>query len=249
MKATFFLRNRSYAAKALPGSAPLARRQSARQTASSIAWHAGSSRSRVPSPAATGSALDPYPRVMYPCPPANLPKKWAGRSIWRELQRFPWTRAVRVRFRTSRLHSSNITSASAPAIEAGTVRPPEGSCEAETVEVEPISPTIIRRVSVGTCQFSHLGRTGLLSIAYGNLATLEQEAEHTFTAANGDLLNATSVGTGAFTPLATVHFTGVTTISGGTGRFANATGVMAAVGTVDLATGDASLSYDGWIAH
>jgi hypothetical protein len=127
--------------------------------------------------------------------------------------------------------------------------PIKGHCEVETVQVEPISPLVIRRVSVGTCQLSHLGRTRLLSVANTNLVTLEQEGEHTFTAANGDQLYATSVGTGSLTPPATVRFTGVTTISGGTGRFANATGIMQVEGLSDLAAGFSTFSYSGWIAY
>jgi hypothetical protein len=128
-------------------------------------------------------------------------------------------------------------------------RPIKGRCEVETVEVQPISPTTIRRFSVGTCQLSHLGRTRLLSVANTNLVTLDQDGQHTFTAANGDLLYATSVGTGTLIPPATVHFAGATTISGGTGRFANATGVMQVEGLSNLAAGSSSFSYDGWIAY
>jgi hypothetical protein len=127
--------------------------------------------------------------------------------------------------------------------------PIKGQCDVETVEVQPISPVVIRRVSVGTCQLSHLGRTRLLSVANTNLVTLEQDGEHTFTAANGDQLYATSFGTGSLTPPATVHFTGVTAISGGTGRFANATGIMQVEGLSDLAAGFSTFSYSGWIAY
>jgi hypothetical protein len=76
-----------------------------------------------------------------------------------------------------------------------------------------------------------------------------QTSEVTFTAANGDRLHASSVGTGTLTGPTTVSFTGTATIIGGTGRFANATGEMAVEGTVDNATGDARLSYDGWIVY
>jgi hypothetical protein len=128
-------------------------------------------------------------------------------------------------------------------------QPIRGQCDVETVEIQPISPVVIRRVSVGTCQLSHLGRTRLLSIANTNLATLEQEGEHTFTAANGDQLDATSVGAGSLTPPATIHFTGVTTISGGTGRFANASGIMQVEGLSDLAAGSSTFPYSGWIVY
>jgi hypothetical protein len=134
--------------------------------------------------------------------------------------------------------------------QAAPQRPIEGPCEAETVEVVPIAPGVIRRTGIGTCQLSHLGRTTLRSVANTNLVTLEQTGEHTYTAANGDLLYATSTGTGTPTPPSTTFpFTGVTTISGGTGRFANAVGVMQVAGTSDLATGRSSFSYDGWIAY
>jgi hypothetical protein len=128
-------------------------------------------------------------------------------------------------------------------------RPIKGDCEAETIEVLPISPTVIRRVSVGTCQLSHLGRTALLSIAYSNLSTFEQVGEHILTAASGDQLYATSAGSGSFTPPATLHFSGVTTINGGTGRFTQATGVMQVVGIQNMAALRTSFSYDGWIAY
>jgi predicted small lipoprotein YifL len=137
----------------------------------------------------------------------------------------------------------------AAAHRAAPERPIKGKCEAETIEVEPIAPGVVRRVSVGTCQLSHLGRTQLLSVAITNLVTFEQTGEHTFTAANGDQLHATSAGAGTFAPPATLHFTGVTTITGGTGRFTNATGVMEVLGISDLAAGSTSLTYDGWIAY
>lgn len=128
-------------------------------------------------------------------------------------------------------------------------RPISGRCEATTVQVQPIGPGVVRRVSVGTCQMSHLGRTELLSVATTNLATFEQTAEHTFTAANGDRLFATSAGAGALTPPTTLLFTGVTTFTGGTGRFAGANGAMRVEGTSDLAAGTTSLQYDGRIAY
>jgi len=135
--------------------------------------------------------------------------------------------------------------------QAAPQRPIKGSCEAETIEVQPISPTVIRRTSVGTCQLSHLGRTELHSVAETNLVTLEQTGVHTLTAANGDVLYATSVGTATLIPPSTLRFTGVTTISGGTGRFSSACGVMEVVGTSDLSgpRQRSSFTYDGWIAY
>jgi hypothetical protein len=152
---------------------------------------------------------------------------------------------------TASLEASGIDGGGRSAHEAAPQRPIKGPCEAETVEVVPISPTVIRRISFGTCQLSHLGRTTLHSVADSNLVTLEQTGEHTLTGANGDVLYATSAGTATLIPPSTLHFTGVTTISGGTGRFANARGVMEVVGTSDLsgARQRSSFTYDGWIAY
>jgi hypothetical protein len=149
------------------------------------------------------------------------------------------------------LGASGIDGGASSTPDAAPQRPIKGDCEAETIEVVPISPTVIRRISIGTCQLSHLGRTTLRSVAETNLVTLEQTGDHTLTAANGDVLYATSAGTAALTPPSTLHFTGVTTISGGTGRFGNARGVMDVAGTSDLsgARQRSSFTYDGWIAY
>ena len=70
----------------------------------------------------------------------------------------------------------------------------------------------------------------------------------TFTAANGDLLRATNVGTS--TPSRPgVAFQGTTTFIGGTGRFANASGQARAAGTANFLTNTAEFTLDGWIAY
>jgi hypothetical protein len=145
----------------------------------------------------------------------------------------------------------------APAVEAGrpvtqqsaAPRPIAGHCEATYAEPPVVDPPFVRHISVGTCQLSHLGQVRLRTEAELNFAIGVQTSEVTFTAANGDRLHASSVGTGTPTGPTTVSFTGTATIIGGTGRFANATGEMAVEGTVDNATGDARISYDGWIVY
>ena len=74
-------------------------------------------------------------------------------------------------------------------------------------------------------------------------------AQVTYTAANGDILLATNSGT--FTPSSSPTFStvGVTTIIGGTGRFAGATGRLDVKGTVDLANNLAVFYFDGWILY
>jgi hypothetical protein len=127
--------------------------------------------------------------------------------------------------------------------------PIQGRCEASYAAPPVVAPPFIRHVSVGTCQLSHLGRVSLRTEAEINLATGVQVAAVTFTAANGDRLRVSSVGTGTPTGTTTVHFIGTATIVGGTGRFASATGEMAVEGDVDSATGDARFSYNGWITY
>jgi hypothetical protein len=127
-------------------------------------------------------------------------------------------------------------------------RPIKGRCESTYAEPPVFAFPFLRQVSVGTCQFTHLGRTGQHTVQELNVVTGIAVSEITFTAANGDLLYATSIGTG--TPAGPITtFAGVSTITGGTGRFTTATGVMDVAGTVNTVTGDASITYDGWIAY
>jgi hypothetical protein len=127
-------------------------------------------------------------------------------------------------------------------------RPMRGRCEASYAEPPVFEFPLLHIVSVGTCQFTHLGRTSQRTVQVLNVLTGVAVSQITFTAASGDLLYATSIGTG--TPDGPLtNFTGVSTITGGSGRFADATGQMDVAGTVNTVTGDASLTYDGWIAY
>jgi hypothetical protein len=104
-------------------------------------------------------------------------------------------------------------------------------------------------ITTGTCDYSHLGRTQIDAVQLVNPILGTSEAEVTYTAANSDVLFATNAA--SFTPGSSPTFTtrGVTTITGGTGRFTGATGRMDAEGTVDLANNVAVFHYDGWIAY
>ena len=70
----------------------------------------------------------------------------------------------------------------------------------------------------------------------------------TFTAANGDVLRATSVTIGTPTSATTFSLAGTFTFVGGTGRFAHAAGSAPFTGSVDFATGNATLTMQGRIA-
>ena len=82
------------------------------------------------------------------------------------------------------------------------------------------------------------------------LPTLSSTGTATFTAANGDTLTATVLGQA--TPTTTpgvLLIVEVYTITGGTGRFADATGTFTLHSTVNQATGLSSGTFSGAIDH
>jgi len=71
----------------------------------------------------------------------------------------------------------------------------------------------------------------------------------TLVAANGDVIFATQTGQGDPTPDPDIFsIVEVSTITGGTGRFAGATGTFTITRLVDLTTGDSSGSFNGTIS-
>jgi hypothetical protein len=106
----------------------------------------------------------------------------------------------------------------------------------------------------GTCHYSHLGltTTSAVQIAIpqpdGSLNIVNTAV---YTAANGDELFATFVGTGFFTATG-VTFSGVETYTGGSGRFENASGASTLAGSATFTaatsgigefSGQGTLSY------
>ena len=72
----------------------------------------------------------------------------------------------------------------------------------------------------------------------------------TLVAANGDVIFATQTGQGDPTPDPNIaSIVEVSTITGGTGRFAGATGTFTIERLVNLTTGDSSGSFSGTISH
>jgi len=132
--------------------------------------------------------------------------------------------------------------------QASAPRPFAGRCEL-TVAPLPSTPPLVRQTDTGTCQFSHLGRTKYEGVLELDLAARTQRGERTLTAANGDELRLTTVGTSAPAGPGLVSFTATFTIVGGTGRFANATGQGRAEGTANLITSKTSVAMDGWIDY
>ena len=121
-----------------------------------------------------------------------------------------------------------------------------GTLEAtETGVPRPGTPLIVRHLE-GRGTASHLGRFTVVADFTLNLATFTASGSVTFTAANGDVLTGTvtgraMVGGGIATVTETV------TITGGTGRFAGATGTLTLVRRVVQATGTSSGTIEGTI--
>ena len=121
-----------------------------------------------------------------------------------------------------------------------------GTMEAtETGTPQPGTPIVVRRLE-GEGNASHLGRFTTVGIITLNLATATGAGTVTYTAANGDVLSGTATGQavvgGGF---ATV--TETVTITGGTGRFAGATGTFTVVRRIVQATGVSTGTLDGTI--
>ena len=101
----------------------------------------------------------------------------------------------------------------------------------------------------GTGTATYLGRYTELITMEINLLTMSSTGAATFTAANGDTLTATVAGQATRTSPTTLSIVEVYTITGGTGRFADATGGFTLESTVDQPTGVSSGSFSGTIDH
>ena len=150
--------------------------------------------------------------------------------------------------------ASTTARADVPALTRAAVAPASraltGRCETSFDPPPFPLPPVLRQVDTGTCQLSHLGRATIYSVQDIQFATGTQvSVELTFTAANGDVLRATNVGTSAPGGPG-VTFQGTTSFVGGTGRFANATGEARIAGTANFVNNTAEFTVvDGWIAY
>ena len=101
----------------------------------------------------------------------------------------------------------------------------------------------------GTGNATHLGRYTEHVTMVINIPTLSSTGAATFTAANGDTLLATVAGQATRTSPTTLSIVEVYTITGGTGRFADATGSFTLTSTVEQTTGVSSGKFSGTIDH
>jgi hypothetical protein len=128
-------------------------------------------------------------------------------------------------------------------------RPIRGTCELAIQPAEPVSPGVIRQLDVGTCQISHLGRSMMVSDKIINLGAGTQSADVALTAANGDVLHASGNGTNTMVAPGKFAFRVELTITGGTGRFSDASGMIVSEGVAELATARAQVTMTGTIRY
>ena len=102
----------------------------------------------------------------------------------------------------------------------------------------------------GTGYASHLGKSGFVADATANLTTPPPFAiagTAVFTAENGDKFYTRFTGTNTPTGTGTSRGDFIHTITGGTGRFNNATGSFTGIALVNAASPTNSVSFDGHI--
>ena len=117
-----------------------------------------------------------------------------------------------------------------------------------TVTVTPLAPPMASVLITGTGDATQLGRFTVEVPHLVNQATRVGVGSYLFTAANGDTLTADFRGQAALVAPGVLSVTETAVITGGTGRFAGATGEFTAERTFVLASGVTSGSLSGTIS-
>jgi hypothetical protein len=116
-----------------------------------------------------------------------------------------------------------------------------------TVIITPLEPPLANVVITANGNATHLGRFRVEIPHLVSFATATGEGTYTFTAANGDLLRAHFTGTAdTSTPIFAIVENA--TITGGTGRFADASGSFTVHRLFDVVAGTTSGSMEGTIS-
>jgi len=133
------------------------------------------------------------------------------------------------------------------AVHAAQARPFTGRLDG-TVTVTPLEPPMANVFIAAGGTATHLGRFDVEIPHLVNFATAIGEGTFTFTAANGDQLTASFSGTAdTSTPIFSIveH----ATITGGTGRFVDASGSFTVHRSYDVAAGTTTGSIEGTIVY
>jgi hypothetical protein len=132
-------------------------------------------------------------------------------------------------------------------VAAGDQVPFKGSLSG-TVTVTPINPPIASVLIEATGNATHLGHFTLVVPHTVNQATRVGAGTYVFTAANGDTLTADFTGQATLLAPGVLSTSETATITGGTGRFAGASGRFTAERTFFVATGMTTGSFEGTIS-
>lgn len=119
---------------------------------------------------------------------------------------------------------------------------------AGTVTVTPLNPPVASVLIEATGNATLLGRYTLEVPHLVNQATRTATGAYVFTAANGDTLTADFAGQATLVSPGVLRTVETATITGGTGRFAGATGSFTAERTFHVASGETIGSFEGWIS-
>ena len=150
--------------------------------------------------------------------------------------------------------SPSIASSDANATGAGLLAqghevPFKGSWEGAVTARTPLPPGFLSISFEGTGNATHLGRFTVEIRIVLNTTDRTLTGTYEFTAANGDTLTAAVTGQSPLTPPGVPQTDVETaTITGGTGRFASASGSFTAERVVDLATFLTTGSFNGTIS-
>ena len=150
---------------------------------------------------------------------------------------------------TSSVALASASSHRAVAQHSATSVPLKGSCALTFTGPAIPRPPIIHQIDTGTCHLTHMGLTEFYGEQDINVVNGTQSGWRTLTAANGDKLYLTHVGTSAPAGPGLISFVAQFTIVGGTGRFAGATGSGLGTGIATLATHSTSVTFDAVIDY
>ena len=126
--------------------------------------------------------------------------------------------------------------------------PFKGTLEGRLTVSTPIEPPLLSNLNEATGIASHLGRFTLKIPHIVNTMTRVATGTYEFTAANGDTMVATFTGQASLVSPGVLSVLDTATITGGTGRFAEATGSFTAERVFVMATGEITGSFEGTIS-